>query len=1299
MAAIMNLPRSLFGRSVLRTNPSNRFRERKSLALEPLEVRALLAAVPLVTATTRASTFVPATDADYLDLSMDWLAPGFDDSAWHTTPFGGANGVGFDGNAPPSEYAPYIGYDTATEMLAVTPAAYVRYEFNATDVDSLGALVLSMRFDDGFIAWLNGTEVMRVNAPVGVFPTRNAGAASVVGVANANYTTYDIAAYSSALQQGENVLAIRGFNLSRVDNDFLIQAKLDAEVVERFPVAVNDEVTVDESSTTLIPVLANDIAGNFGPFDPASVTVKQGPAHGTTSVNSATGEVTYTPAPNFRGTDAFTYTVRDNFGAITTTSVVQPTTAPHKTLVPADDRLARTWTGGAEPFHETGWTAGTGGVGYDHDATTNYLPQISDNVDARVYDINQSIYIRIPFTLDDPITVSAMQLLMRYDDGFVAYINGVEVASANRPADPLFFNSGAWTTHFDADSLLQETFNIDLTGVPLRSGHNANILAIQGLNLGVRSSDLLIQPELKVTLRDAHESNAATVTVHVAPAGPTAVDDFATTPSTAAVTIPVLANDLPGVDPIDPATVQVTQLAAHGTTTVDPATGAITYTPTPGFSGQDSFFYQVRDTSTVGSTIEQSLVGAASSNRFLIPSSDALGFAWTQATFNDAAWTAGSNGIGYDNAPAPFDYNQYIGVPTPEGQTPVTVYGRWKFSVGDPAAVDSLKLTIRADDGFVAYINGVRVAASNAPPQPLYNSQSLAVGPNDSTVISTPQVFDIDLAGLALLAGSDNVLAIHALNSGSFSSDLLAQPILTATIAGQGRLSNAAEVAVTVEPSDAPASLADTYTVDEDDELFVSAPFGVLANDLPSAAALTASVVTGPAHGALILSTDGSFRYTPNPNFAGIDEFTYRATDGQNRSATGTVALQILPSPDAIIARPDAYVATANTPLAVGRENEITEDLVPAGATWSYNDSGDSLGTAWHAVEYDDSTWSSGPAQLGYGDGDEATVVSFGDDPTSRHTTTYFRRDFTLDNPSSVTMLTLGLQRDDGAVVYLNGVEIVRSNLPSDADNDTFASSAVTGAAENEYLPYEINPPLLVPGVNTIAVEVHQSSAGSADLSFDLQLEGVSRPADHDGVLRNDEDPDGGPPLSAVLVAAPAHGALDLASDGSFLYLPDADFVGTDTFTYRAVSGNRKSGPTTVFINVAPAGNSPDADLNGDEQVDRADLAILMRHFGKTGAAWAEGDIDHNGKVDLMDVCGLQTQFTMPAASAPAAIIAQARSRAVEPATNPPGAATLRARRAAPRTDNPALSTAVSPAAADAVLSALTAVRSTRRTH
>ncbi len=170
---------------------------------------------------------------------------------------------------------------------------------------------------------------------------------------------------------------------------------------------------------------------------------------------------------------------------------------------------------------------------------------------------------------------------------------------------------------------------------------------------------------------------------------------------------------------------------------------------------------------------------------------------------------------------------------------------------------------------------------------------------------------------------------------------------------------------------------------------------------------------------------------------------------------------------------------------------------VNEGATWKYLDNGTNQGTAWSGTAFDDSAWASGPAELGYGDGDEATLVDCGpNDPgctSANYITTYFRHTFDVPDSSLFSGLNLRLLRDDGAVVYLNGVEIWRTNMPAGSVTyTTLASSAVGGTDETTfYSPAALLANTLVDGANVLAVEIHQSGAASSDISFDLELTGV----------------------------------------------------------------------------------------------------------------------------------------------------------------------------------------------------------------
>ncbi len=179
-----------------------------------------------------------------------------------------------------------------------------------------------------------------------------------------------------------------------------------------------------------------------------------------------------------------------------------------------------------------------------------------------------------------------------------------------------------------------------------------------------------------------------------------------------------------------------------------------------------------------------------------------------------------------------------------------------------------------------------------------------------------------------------------------------------------------------------------------------------------------------------------------------------------------------------------------NPDADIFEDDTSSEILIDRGSTWRYKDDGSNQGTAWRGTGFNDTSWAQGPAELGYGDGGEDTVVSYGPDDNNKYATTYFRHTFTVTDAADITELTLGIVRDDGAVVYLNGVEAIpRINMPGGTITyQTYATDTVGGGDESTFFTYDVNPGLLVEGTNVIAVEIHQGSGSSSDISFDLEL-------------------------------------------------------------------------------------------------------------------------------------------------------------------------------------------------------------------
>lgn len=162
---------------------------------------------------------------------------------------------------------------------------------------------------------------------------------------------------------------------------------------------------------------------------------------------------------------------------------------------------------------------------------------------------------------------------------------------------------------------------------------------------------------------------------------------------------------------------------------------------------------------------------------------------------------------------------------------------------------------------------------------------------------------------------------------------------------------------------------------------------------------------------------------------------------------------------------------------------------IAKGSVWKFLDNGTYPGNTWTQANFNDSLWSFKRGKFGYGDS-AVTTISYGNDSTNKHITTYFRNTFSFNNTQNFDTLVFRVLRDDGAVVYINGMEAFRMNMPAGIiTQNTLATDSVHGAAENTY--YEIRiPNTLVNGLNTVAVEVHQNAANSNDKGFDMEIAG-----------------------------------------------------------------------------------------------------------------------------------------------------------------------------------------------------------------
>jgi VCBS repeat-containing protein len=370
--------------------------------------------------------------------------------------------------------------------------------------------------------------------------------------------------------------------------------------------------------------------------------------------------------------------------------------------------------------------------------------------------------------------------------------------------------------------------------------------------------------------------------------------------------------------------------------------------------------------------------------------------------------------------------------------------------------------------------------------------------------------------------------------------------------------------------------------------LTVDAAAGVLANDTDADGdPLTATLVAGPTNGTLTLNADGSFSYTPSANFNGSDSFTYSASDGTSSTDPITVTITVNPVNDSPIAEDDAYSVVAGNTLEVALPGVLANDTdVDGDALIATLVSGPSSGTltlnADGSFSYTPNSGFTGTDTFTYtaGDGsatDEATVTinvtADNQGPIAANDEYEMEQDTTLTiEAPGVLFNDSDPEGDPLTAVLVTGP--TNGTLTLNADGsftytpttgftgaDSFVYQASDGSEESEAtVTITVNPFQSGPIVFNDAYSTGEDITLTADIAL--------------GVLANDFDTAGGT-LSASLVTGPETGTLTLNSDGSFIYVPEANWHGTVSFTYEATSSEGGSLKGTATIIVEPINDMP----------------------------------------------------------------------------------------------------------------------------
>ncbi|MDO0972856.1 beta strand repeat-containing protein, partial [Mycolicibacterium frederiksbergense] len=935
--------------------------------------------------------------------------------------------------------------------------------------------------------------------------------------------------------------------------------------VNDVPVAGNDSYTVNEDSTLAGNVLSNDSDAESLSL---TATLVSGPTHGTLTLYP-NGSFTYTPAPNYKGADSFTYTASDGT-AISSVAVVSISVAPDNKVPVAN---ADSYTGDEDSAlagnvlsNDTDADGNTltatlvngpanGTLTLNGDGTFTYTPVLNYNgADSFTYTASDGTATSSVATVS--ITVSA--------------VNDVPVAVGDSftTDEDTALTGNVLTNDTDAEG---NTLTATLVNGPANGTLTLNL---DGSFTYTPAADFNGADSFTYTASDGTAtSSVATVSITVDAVNdtPATVDDSFSTDEDTPLSGNVLSNDS-DVDG-DTLTATLVDGPANGTLTLNPD-GTFTYTPDTEFNGADSFTYTAGDGTATSSVATVSITVNAVNDAPV-----AVGDTFT----TDEDTTLTGNVLTNDSDVDGDTLTATLVTGPTNGTLTLNADGSFTYT---PAAnyngADSFTYT--ASDGTatssVATVS-ITVAAVNDTP---VTANDTFTADEDTVLTGNVLTNDSDVDGDTLTATlvdgpANGTLTLNA--DGSFTYTPAANyngaDSFTYTASDGTATSSTATVSITVNAvNDAPVATGDTVSTDEDTTLTGN----VLSNDSDvDGNTLTATLVDGPTNGILTLNPDGSFTYTPAADFNGSDSFTYTAGDGTATSSVATVSITVN--------------AVNDTPVTVADSVTTDEDTVLTGNVLT-NDS-DVDGDTLTATLVDGPT--NGTLTL---NPDGSFTYTPDTDFNGADSFTYTAGDGTATSSTATVSITVNAVNDAPVTVAdsftTNEDTALTGNVltnDTDADGNTLTATLVTGPANgtltlNADGSFTYTPAADFNGADSFTYTASDGTATSPVATVSITVNAVNDTpvtvadnftTDEDtaltgNVLTNDSDVDGDT-LTATLVDGPTNGTLTLNPDGSFTYTPTTNYTGADSFTYTSSDGAATSSVATVSITVNAVNDTP----------------------------------------------------------------------------------------------------------------------------
>lgn len=414
-------------------------------------------------------------------------------------------------------------------------------------------------------------------------------------------------------------------------------------------------------------------------------------------------------------------------------------------------------------------------------------------------------------------------------------------------------------------------------------------------------------------------------------------------------------------------------------------------------------------------------------------------------------------------------------------------------------------------------------------------------------------------------------------------------------------------VSIAAQP-DAPIAVNDSYSTTEDTPLVRPLATGVLSNDSdPDNEAITAVLTSAPLFGSLDLNADGSFTYTPAPNYSGPDSFKYVVKDGTTptplTSNEATVSITVTAVNDAPVADPDGpYAAVEDTTLNVSAANGVLANdsdvdsptftavlltqgskgtvTLAANGSFQYVPNPNANGTDTFTYRATDGSAFSPPATV------TIQIAPVDDAPIATNDSYSTPEDTTLTRPAATGILANDQEFDGQSLTITKLSDPTHGILTLNLTDGSFTYVPDPDYFGPDSFTYTVSDGTSAPS-NVATVSINVTAVNDAPVAVDdayTTREDQTLVVPAPGVRNNDRDVDGTVPTVSV-VADPAHGSLVLSATGAFTYTPATDYFGPDSFTYKLNDGTADSNVATVRLNVTPVQDAPVAVDDGPVSV------------------------------------------------------------------------------------------------------------------